>query len=134
MTLSWLWVDDVNEEKDNFQFERKDENNEVIGYNNLVRSEETVYGLSLLDENGNLKEEPVLPFIWSIKAGQQYKTRWQGEYKRLYETLSGEDGKLSGNDLRYYGAVVTGNVETLSQLKGLPFIKVSSIGVVTDKY
>ncbi len=134
VTLSWLWVDDVNEEEDNFQFERFDDAGEVIGYDHSLRSEHTVYGFSLLDENGDKKEEPVLRFIGAIEANQKFKARWQGEFKRLYETLSGEDNQLTEEDLQYYGAVVTGDAQNLSQLKDLPFIKASSIGVITDKY
>ncbi|HHW39366.1 MAG TPA: hypothetical protein GXX18_19475 [Bacillales bacterium] len=134
VTLTWLWVDDVNEEEDNFQFEQFDDNGKVVGYKQSLRSEHTVYGLSLLDENGDRKEEPVFRFIGSIEANQQFKTRWQGEFKRLYKTLSGEDGHLTSEDLQYYGAVVTGDAQTLSQLNDLPFIKASSIGVITEKY
>ncbi|WP_413366935.1 anti sigma factor C-terminal domain-containing protein [Lysinibacillus sp. 3P01SB] len=135
VTLSWVWVDDVDEENDSFQAETMDENGEIVSLGDyLVRPEDTVYGFSLFDANGDEAEEPALSFIRIISSGQKYKTRWQGEYKRLYETLSGEDGILAGNDLQYFGAVVTGNVETLSQLKDLPFIKASSIGVITDKY
>lgn len=32
------------------------------------------------------------------------------------------------------GIVVTGDVENLKSLRNLPFIKASSLGVVTDKY
>lgn len=134
VTLSWLWVDDVNDEKDSFQFKQINDNNEVIGYTNLVRSEETVYGLSLIDENGGIKEEPVLGFISSIESGQQYNARWQGEFRRLFTILSGEDEQLTEEDIQFFGAVVTGNAETLSRLKDLPFIKASSVGVITDKY
>ncbi|MFF5995407.1 anti sigma factor C-terminal domain-containing protein [Lysinibacillus sp. KU-BSD001] len=134
VTLTWLWVDDVNEDADDFQYNYVDENGEVIVLDNLLRSEHTVYGLSLFDENGDMKEEPVRRFIGAIEANQQFKTRWQGEFKRLYETLSREDGQLTEEDLQYYGAVVTGNAQNLSQLKDLPFIKASSIGVITDKY
>ncbi|WP_431029843.1 anti sigma factor C-terminal domain-containing protein [Lysinibacillus sp. LZ02] len=134
VTLTWLWVDDVNEDADDFQYNYVDENGEVIVLDNLVRSEHTVYGLSLFNENGDMKEEPVRRFIGAIEANQQFKVRWQGEFKRLYETLSGEDGQLTEEDLQYYGAVVTGNAQNLSQLKDLPFIKASSIGVITDKY
>ncbi|MGG0655414.1 anti sigma factor C-terminal domain-containing protein [Rummeliibacillus pycnus] len=134
MTLTWLWVDDVNEDKDNFKFTKFDENNKEIGLENALRSEKTVYGISLLNENGDTKEEPVNSFISAIESGKQYKTRWQGEFKRLDETLSGKDGQLTEDDLHYYGAIVTGNAKTLSQLKGLPFIKATSIGVITDRY
>ncbi|KGR84414.1 anti sigma factor C-terminal domain-containing protein [Lysinibacillus odysseyi] len=135
VTLSWIWVDDVDEEKDNFQTGHMDENGEVVSLGDyLIRSEDTVYGFSLLDANGDEAEEPALSFIRNISSGKKFKARWQGEYKRLYETLSGEDGILAGNDLQYYGAVVTGDTKTLSQLKELPFIKASSIGVITDRY
>lgn len=134
MRLTWLWVDDVNEEKENFQFEQFDDNGEVIGYDKSLRSEHSVYGVSLLDENGDTKEEPVPRFIGAIEKNQQFKARWQGEFKRLYETLSGGDDQLTEKDLQYYGAVVTGDAQNLSQLKDLPFIKASSIGVITDKY
>ncbi|WP_397538983.1 anti sigma factor C-terminal domain-containing protein [Rummeliibacillus pycnus] len=135
MTLTWLWVDDVNEDKDNFKFKKFDEKNDkVIESENALRSEKTVYGISLLNENGDTKEEPVQSFISAIESGEQYKTRWQGEFKRLDETLSGKDGQLTKDDLRYYGAVVTGDAKILARLKGLPFIKATSIGVITDRY
>ncbi|ATP40489.1 hypothetical protein CSE16_10760 [Solibacillus sp. R5-41] len=134
VTLTWLWVDDVNEDTDDFQYKYVDGNGEVIVLGNLLRSEHSVYGLSLLDENGDKKDEPVLRFIGAIEANQQFKAFWQGEFKRLYETLSGEDGQLTADDLQYYGAVVTGDAQTLTQLNDLPFIKASTIGVITDKY
>ncbi|WP_268257773.1 MULTISPECIES: anti sigma factor C-terminal domain-containing protein [Thermoanaerobacterium] len=37
-------------------------------------------------------------------------------------------------NLKIQGVVVTGTAETLKSLRGLPFIKASSLGVVTDKY
>ena len=100
----------------------------------LVRSEDNVYGFSLFDANGNEIEKPASLFIRNISSGQKFKAQSQEEYERLHETLRGEDKVLTENDLQYYGAVVTGDVETLSTLKGLPFIKASSIGVITDKY
>lgn len=135
VTLSWVWVDDVNEQEDSFQVKERDMDGNVIRVlENLVRSEHTAYGLSLLDESGDTKEDPVLRFIGAIEANQQFKSRWQGEFKRLYETLSGEDDQLTADDLQYYGAVVTGDAQNLAQLKDLPFIKATSIGVVTDRY
>ena len=117
MRLTWLWVDDVNEEKENFQFEQFDDNGEVIGYDKSLRSEHCVYGVSLLDVNGDTKEVPVPRFIGAIEKNQQFKARWQGEFKRLYETLSGGDDQLTEKDLQYSGAVVTGDAQNLSQLK-----------------
>lgn len=73
-------------------------------------------------------------FIGSISSGTKYRTIWQDEFKRLNETISGEDGVLSVADLEIYGAVVTGTAESLATLKDLPFIKASSLGIVVDKY
>ncbi|MGE7667297.1 anti sigma factor C-terminal domain-containing protein [Ureibacillus composti] len=135
VTLSWLWVDDVNEENvEDFQGKVHDEHNKIVDTYNFVRSEHTVYGVSLFDANGDRQVDPINYFILNIKSGKQYKARWQGEFNRLFTTLSGEDGKLTEDDLQYFGVVVTGNAQTLSQLTDLPFIKASSIGVITDKY
>ncbi|MER2010137.1 MAG: anti sigma factor C-terminal domain-containing protein [Psychrobacillus sp.] len=134
VTLSWLWVDDVNEENvEDFHLTIRDENNKKVDTDNLVRSEHTVYGVSLFNANGDIQEEPVHHFIINIENGKHYKARWQGEYNRLFTTLGGEDEKLTEDDLQYYGVVVTGNPENLAQLKNSPFIKASSIGVITDR-
>lgn len=133
-TLTWLWVDDVDEGDEHFQVEQLDDKGKVIGYSHALRSEQDVYGLSLIDENGDVKEKPVHRFIGAIEAGQKLSGRWKWEFRRLCERLAGEDGQLTEEDLQYYGAVVTGDPQSLSQLKDLPFIKASSIGVITDKY
>lgn len=133
--LTWLWVDDIDEKKDDLQSDMIDVNKgKVIGKQNQVRSEHSAYGVSLIDENGQPIEDPVQNFISEIKMGKDFKTIWQADFQNLYKTLSGEDGKLTEDDLQFLGAVVTGDAKTLSTLKKLPFIKASSIGVITDKY
>lgn len=135
VTLSWLWVDDEDEENiEEYQGRVIDENNKIIDTYNLVRSEHTVYGVSLLNANGDIEKEPVQQFIRNIENGKEIKARWQGEFNRLFTTLGGEDGILTEDDLHYFGAVVTGDAQNLAQLKDLPFIKASSIGVITDRY
>lgn len=134
VSLTWLWVDDVDENKDDFQYRAYNDEGEVIKEENIVRSEQDVYGFSLINENGELRENAVYWFIGAIEGGKQHKGRWQMEFQRLYEILSGEDGELTPEDLQFYGAVVTGDAESLAQLRDLPFIKASSIGVITDKY
>jgi len=43
-------------------------------------------------------------------------------------------GKVTKEDCKVQGVVVTGDAERLKSLHGLPFIKASSLGVVTEKY
>lgn len=133
VTLTWLWVDDIKDEANHF-ITAREENNEVIEKENLVRSEYTAYGVSLIDQDGQPMVKPIEHFIEVIQDGKQIKARWQTEFKRLYETIGGEDGKLTKEDLQFFGAVVTGDAKRLAELKNLPFIKAASIGVVADKY
>ena len=132
ITTTWLWVKDVDEEADTTG-KRLNEDGEVVGSFNLLRSEHTVYGFSLLTFNGDLAEEPAIQFLRAIGSGKRQKTSLQDEYERLDKVIGGEDG-LALNDIVIYGAVVTGNKETLASLQNLDFIKASSIGVITDKY
>ncbi|MFJ7952997.1 anti sigma factor C-terminal domain-containing protein [Lysinibacillus sp. NPDC096418] len=132
VTATWLWVKDVNE-TDDFTIKSYSNEGEVDGTINLLRSEHTVYGFSLLTFNGNPADQPAEQFVDSIKDGKDYRTRWQGEFKRLEKVIGGED-ELSADDIVIYGAVVTGNKVTLASLQNLDFIKASSLGAITDKY
>lgn len=131
VTTSWLWVKDVNEADDHTG--KIEENGEVVGSFNVMRSEQDVYGFSLLNANGEVAENPAEQFVRAISSGTRQKSSLQDEYKRLEKEIGGADG-LSVNDLVIYGAVVTGNKKTLTSLQSLDFIKASSIGVITDKY
>ena len=132
VTKTWLWVNDV-KETGKFEFNYPDKYGKLIT-NFLVRNENTVYGFPLLDSNSDKAVMPAEDFIAHISSGTKYRTRWQGEFKRLNETISGEDGKLSVADLEIYGMVVTGTAESLAPLQDLPFIKASSLGVIVDRY
>ena len=41
---------------------------------------------------------------------------------------------MTKEDIKVQGIVVTGDTESLKLLEDLPFIKATSIGVITDKY
>ncbi|MFJ8460526.1 anti sigma factor C-terminal domain-containing protein [Lysinibacillus xylanilyticus] len=131
VTTTWLWVKDVNEAEDHTG--KIEENGEVVGSFNVMRSEQDVYGFSLLNANGEVAENPAEQFVRAISSGTRQKSSLQDEYKRLEKEIGGADG-LSVNDLVIYGAVVTGNKKTLTSLQDLDFIKASTIGVITDKY
>ncbi|MFJ6208721.1 anti sigma factor C-terminal domain-containing protein [Lysinibacillus sp. NPDC092081] len=131
VTTTWLWVKDVDEAADNTG--KIVENGKVKGSYNLLRTEQDVYGFSLLNANGDEEENPAELFVRAISSGTRQKSSLQDEYKRLEKEIGGADS-LSVKDLVIYGAVVTGNTKTLASLQNLDFIKASSIGVITDKY
>lgn len=140
VTLSWYWIDDLNEQEKEASKSSKTVEIEADGKQNTImsppkiRSEKTVYGIKAYDANNEKVEDPLQYFIWGLENGNEYDTRYKGEFERVYNNLLGQDGKLTKEDIKVFGAVITGDVESLKNLQGLPFIKASSIGVVTDKY
>lgn len=138
--LSWYWVDDLSDEEKEASRPRKEKQQDSEGktyevdYPAKIRSEGTVYGIKACDNNGEVREDPVQHFIWALQSGREYETRVKSEFERVYRNIAGKDGKLKNEDIRIWGAVVTGNVDSLKTLDNLPFIKASSLGVVTEKY
>lgn len=133
VTKTWLWVKDVEEDPDAVRRYLVDDKGNRTALDYSVRSEHSVYGFPLITPNGDKADMPGEQFIIDISTGKKQCTSWQWEFNRLYDTIGGENG-LSQNDLVIYGAVVTGSKETLASLRGLDFIRASSIGVITDKY
>ena len=129
---TWLWVQDVTEEESQEQYERSASDGSAY-MASTIRNEHTVYGFSLLTNNGDLQEEPVQQFIRAIETGKQYKSRWRGEFERLAEVIGGEDG-IQEEDIVIYGAIVSGTAEELKALQQAPFVRASSFGVITDRY
>jgi hypothetical protein len=140
VTLSWYWIDDLNEEEKKAspsrEVEQTDENGRqtTVSTPPLIRSEYTAYGIKAINENNEQIENPLEPFVWALESGKEYNTRYKGEFERVYNNLLGSDSKLTKDDIRVLGAVVTGDAQSLKSLQGLPFINSSSIGAVTDKY
>ncbi len=134
-TVTWYWIDDLSEnEKEMLKIPLKEqEEMELPFILPPVKSEYTAYGIKLYDNCGGEIPDPVGQFINFIIEG---RTEYKGEdeFDRIYNNIAGDDGKLTQDDIKIWGAVVTGNSESLKVLIGLPFIKASSLGVVTDKY
>jgi len=155
-TVTWYWVDDLSKnekkvleipaaEREKMSWETEspyidmpDVRSEFSRYRDIpeVRSEYTAYGVKLYDSNGNKISDftnPVTLFINLIEAGRDaYKH--ESVLDNIYKNMAGDDGKLTKDDIRVLGAVVTGNAESLKSLRDLPFIRASSLGVITDKY
>jgi len=140
VTLSWYWLDDLNKQEKESSKSRKEKQQQSDGTTNVVdypprlRSEWTAYGIKAYDPNGTPLEEPEQHFIWALKNGMEYDTRFKSEFERVYNNIKGEDGKLTKDDIKVFGVVVTGDIDDLKALINLPFIKASSLGVVTEKY
>lgn len=141
VTISWYWIDDLNEEEKNesktILFTEVDENGEQKTRKSnfsRIRSENTVYGIKVYNEANQIIEDPEQYFLRALENGRKYETRFKGEFERIYNNLLGKDGKLTEDDIKVFGIVVTGDTESLKSLNGLPFVKSSSIGVITDKY
>ncbi|MCY6355933.1 anti sigma factor C-terminal domain-containing protein [Clostridium sp. ZS2-4] len=139
VTLTWYWVDTSNnkeKEEHKSSSEKYYDNNKEKTYisPNEIALEDEVYGIKVIDENSVIDEEPENRFINVIESQKDKKSRFQSEYKRIYDNLKGEDEKITKEDLKIQGVVVTGDIKKTKKLKGLPFIKASSIGVITDKY
>jgi len=139
--VTWYWVDDLNENEKEMSKSRNAEQEgleETIYMPDRVRSEYTAYGIKLYYGSGEKIPDPMKYFIHSVEFDREdraiHKNFYKNEFDRLYNNLAGDDDRLTPDDIKILGAVVTGDSESLKVLIGLPFIKASSLGVVTDKY
>ena len=129
VNLTWYWVDIV---EDSYKETQKQyTNKQDLGNGEIIEVEQypdlcyedDAYGIKTINEYGEKIENPEENFIQGIKNNAH-----------IYATIAGSDGKLTKNDIKVQGVVVTGDAENLKSLNNLPFIKAASIGVVTDKY
>ena len=140
VTLSWYWIDDMNDQEKEEKKSRKVESTnpnggkEVIEMPARIVSENRAYGIKAINENGDPIEEPEQEFYWALKNGKEYDTRYKWEFERVYNHVVGEDGELIKEDIKVFGVVVTGDSESLKELNKLPFITASSLGVIVDRY
>lgn len=150
ITIAWYWVDDLNDSEKEFL---KSENEKQIDAEGKTITEyiparllpvSEAYGIKNYDESGELIENPELLFINSLESGNKERDKIKGssyravkykeEFRRVYDNIAGIDGTLTKEDIKVQGVVVTGDMETLMTLRGLPFVNASSLGVATDKY
>lgn len=126
--ITWYWIDDLS------AAEKKERLAYAINYKeNRICNETNSYGVKSINSSGEYLKDPFGLFT-AIISNEYKENSKNGEIKRLYNNLKGKDGKLTPRDLKIEGVVVTGTPETLKLLQNLPFIKASSIGVITDKY
>lgn len=131
INLTWYWVNSEEESHKSTQKRYIDEQDigngeikEVEQYPDLCY-EDQAYGIKAINEYGEKIEKPEENFIKALK---------NGDVTSLYNIIAGSDGTLTKEDIKVQGVVVTGDTESLKLLEDLPFIKATSIGVITDKY
>ena len=131
INLTWYWVDSVEDSHKKTQKQYTDKQDlgdgeiiEVEQYPDLCY-ENYAYGIKIINEYGEKIVNPEENFIQGLK---------EGGITHIYDIIAGADGKLTKDDIKVQGVVVTGDAESLKSLRHLTFIKASSIGVVTDKY
>lgn len=128
---SWFWVNDVKEISDLYMYEYSGE--KEINKQPLVRNSKNVYGFSLIDNFGQVIENPAQQFIDAIQDGSKIESRWQTEFKRLQETI-GNNNTINVSELVINGVVLTGTAKELKALEREIFIKASSLGMSTSPY
>ncbi|KJS22857.1 MAG: hypothetical protein VR72_03845 [Clostridiaceae bacterium BRH_c20a] len=139
ITVAWYWIDDLNEQEKQDASKGKmlhesDGKIYELEHINRIRSEHTAYGIKAYNNNGEPLDDPLQHFIWALKNGMKYDSRFKFEFERVYNNTIGEDGGITHENINVWGVVVTGDVESLKALNELSFIKTSSLGVVTEKY
>jgi hypothetical protein len=137
INLSWYWVDTNNEKdleplKGIYKETDKNGKKKIVYRNPCYISADKIYGMDGIDSHGLIVEEPEISFIQNIQYGITQKSRYESEFKRIHNNLSGKDGKIDKEDLKVIGVVVTGNVKDLKTLQNKDYIKGSTIGVVVD--
>lgn len=131
LNLTWYWVDSV--EDDHKETQKQYTDKQDVGNGKIVEVEQYpdlcyenyAYGIKTINEYGEKIENPEENFIEALK---------EGGITHIYGIIAGADGKLTKDDIKVQGVVITGDAENLKSLRNLPFIKASSIGVITDKY
>ncbi|MBX4266936.1 anti sigma factor C-terminal domain-containing protein [Clostridium estertheticum] len=144
ITLNWYWVDtytksEVTELGSHIE---KIGNEEEIPVNkmekhispNIILYEDEVYGIKSIDEAGKNKETPEKDFIDTISSGKTNKGKNQQLYEMLFSKLSKDKVKITKDNIKILGVVVTGDTDSLKLLKNKSFIKASSLGAVGNKY
>lgn len=134
VTLVWYWVDDIPQEERNelqaHEVEQSYSNGEkyIMPYPARVRSERTAYGIKAYNRDGEFYQHPEELFLRAIERGKEEKSRYQGQFIELYNIFADENGTLNKNNINILGVVVTGDKESLKELKKLPFYKSFFIG------
>lgn len=131
ISLNWLWVDTI--KGDELESIKKFDNG-VTKIDAQVLTQDRVVGFSTIEEDGKPKANPVDDFIEDLEFGMHKGGKYKKDIKHIYSSLSDNNETMDKNNIKIIGAVVVGDKEELSKLKGMDIIKSSSMGVTSNKY
>jgi hypothetical protein len=122
VNVTWAWLDEFEQKKiDKFKDEIKNHDAKSNGI-----YENDIVGINISDKYYIGYNEEYDELLDKLKKSHNR------DQKNLYEEIM-KRGKTSVDDAKVLGVVVQGTKKELSELKGNPIIKATSIGIVTDK-
>jgi len=142
LRLVWYWVDTYNQDDlddmGGHYVEILDNNGKSSGVKvydepNIMFANQ-VYGMKGVTVSGLVIEDPCSYFISAVKFGADNKSRYQWEFKELYDRLSDNKEEITEDSIRVIGVVVTGDITSMKLLQNENYIKATSMGIVADKY
>lgn len=139
--LAWYWVNTYSEEDLN---RIKGQYVELIDNEGQKTDEKAyqepkvlfahqIYGMKGTTSTGEIIKNPYNSFIEAINAGLNRKYN-QTQFKMLFDKLRNGKEKITKDDIRIIGVVVTCDTTSMKLLKDLSFIKASTLGTVIDKF
>lgn len=142
ITLNWYWVDTYTKSQVAELSSHTEKTENAIPENktgklistNIILYENDVYGIKAIDDQGKNINTPEKDFIDTISSGRTSKGANQQLYETLFNKLSEDRVKITKNNIKILGVVVSGNKDSVMLLKNKSFIKASSLGAVGDKY
>lgn len=135
ITLNWYWVDTyTHNQVAEFSSHTEKTKNEKQITPNIILYEDSVYGIKAVDDQGKNITAPEKDFIDTISSGETIKGSHQQLYETLFSKLSKDKIKITRDDIKILGVVVSGDKDSLMLLKNKSFIMASSLGAVGDKY
>jgi Sigma factor regulator C-terminal len=125
--ISWFWVNTYSE-------------SDIKNYNNFIKEtgkDFTIIGDDAIGFHYNNRPESKWGaeyFIRSLKELKQNGSYKDAADKIIQNITHNNKEKLSAESLEIIGVVITGTPSEIKKFINVPFVRVASLGVTTDKY
>lgn len=122
VNVTWAWLDEF-EQKKIYEFKDEVKNNDAKA-NGM--NENDIVGINISDECYIGYNQEYDELLDKLKKSNFI------DHKNLYEEIM-KRGKTSEDDAKVLGVVVQGTKKELSEIRGNPMVKATSIGIVADE-